>query len=1479
MGASLKKILLGALDSVWEEAACYTTVQTVKNYLLTDAPTGAVRLALDEPDPYLPPENITYCLDSSLPSIHDKENCVYWDKYEVRFPSTEQNAILVTTRIDTKYEAIPGCSREEFECFFEDASDEYGAYIADVEHFLVSIDHSFFSPETKISRQGRYLSGDLYNYKGEKVELEAPNSVGQREDYDYIEVDALLKAAGIDSLDNISTIPDSDDSWRDCGIVITLTISYSNKWSFNLNDIRYSITVEALPQTKYKTIETDYNENRTLRFKQERHGVRILTFQVGTLCKFDFTTLLLSFISGFGLLVFATAVVDFIATTIFFNHKAIELCKTHSTVLMTDKAKVPKFREKLEKLRLDAEATIANSFGGMNDYGSVASTNGSAMSEASDSVKDDVELQGTNANNNDNDNENGNRDNNNPDYYEGAGPGYSKDKEKDGDTANDNGNDNNNNDNGERYEGRGEMGDEQNRGECDGGADRGRDIESSKPEETAEPPDKSNNDNKGSDEKGDVAGDRAFWSTNRHWSRNKSRTADSFVELFLTFGKCGRSSSICEEQGRPRVGGKAHNLIRLSKAGLNVPRGFVVTTVAYCSFVDQNKPKWDGIMGERAPDTHPHPENEVSTATTSTSTHITRKEGDGVGTPKCDADSPESVLLAEKLRAAFLEGELPDGLRKEVCEAYRTLCSGGNPVPVAVRSSATTEDSSDCSFAGLHDTYLNVIGEDEVINSLVKCWSSLWNTRAAGYRARNHVLNEGASMAVIVQEMVQSHASGVAFTANPVSGNRFEIVIDSTFGLGEALVSGKVEPDHFVVDSRKWRIESSTTGSKRIVALSRKDGSGIAEEPNSFPEDKSLTDSQVLDLSRMCSFIQKEYGTPQDIEWAMTTDGYFHVLQSRAITSLYPVPELDSPTQSAPSKMWYSFGALQCIQKPLTPIGQDVMKYAFGATHGLFGGISLQERLQKDYFTVAGERIFVRLDVILKNPIGGKIIRNYLASTDPTTCRIISELEREEPILLRKQGPTAREVVRLLSTLLKFLPKVIYNFIFSASTRNRITAKGNTALSIARQYLTAVDSDAYKYIPRVRAYMREHLSNYLAWGLTQLVPFAAPSFISLSVLEKIALDKTLPYKITRSIPNNCTTEMDLELWSIAKAMRSSRDDTSLSLFQAETPERLTELFVHGDLPPPVQKGISVFLEHFGCRCQNEVDFGVKRWFEDPAPVMSTLKSFILIPESATPDITFAHGEDVARQAMEQEIAAQNTSGGWLRYYFGGKLVRRLSFNVRNFFGFREWPKMYLMKILRYMREGMNSVGEKLTATGILECPDDIKFLHMDDLERLTQNSSLVTEDIRELIKRRKDAYNHELMRRQVPRIILSDGRAFYNAASRTSVPSENMLLGTGVSPGIVTGRACVIHDPVQTQLQPGDILVCPGTDPAWTPLFLAAAGLVTEAGGFLSHGSVVAREYGIPAVVSVQGAASDTTFIRTGVTLRIDGTTGTVEKL
>jgi rifampicin phosphotransferase len=887
------------------------------------------------------------------------------------------------------------------------------------------------------------------------------------------------------------------------------------------------------------------------------------------------------------------------------------------------------------------------------------------------------------------------------------------------------------------------------------------------------------------------------------------------------------------------VGGKGANLARLARAGFPVPNGFLVTTAAYQAFLEANH------LHQRLADALPDPLPTDNTALEDVSTQI---------------------------QALFTGGEIPSSLVRELTNAYTQL---GQP-PAAVRSSATAEDLPDMSFAGQQDTYLNVVGVEALLRAVVNCWASLWTARAIGYRARNHVPQAGISLAVVVQTMVESQASGVLFTANPVSGLRTETVIDATLGLGEALVSGQVEPDHYVVQTSTDQISAKTLGAKAIAVRSQA-GGGTAIVQEDAGQRQALPDETIRELARIGQRVAALYGAPQDIEWAWA-NGQLYLLQSRAVTSLFPVPQDTSPD---PLKVLLSFGAVQGMLAPVTPLGASILAEIFAVGSRLFG-IQVTSTTQTVLLN-AGERLWINITPLLHNSRGRAVLPFALAMVEPTVGQAVQSIRDDPRLQPGKAGISLRAAAQIARFTIPLAGNLLLNLLAPEARRKAIIRRGERVLALMDQSCGAIQGDPDRRLNVLVDIFQDLSSRYLPGTFLMFVSGVASGMASLNWVNALAKSleiggqdpaqlhwQDLVLEISRGVPNNPTTDMDLALWRVAETIRE--DPSSLDTFRKSSSFELEDRFRAASLPAVAQRSLADFLDRYGGRGLGEIDAGRPRWREEPNHVIDLVSGYLHIASGdQTPDAVYARSIASAAAAVDRlSTALRQTRGGWIK----ARLARFAASRARALLGLRESPKFFAVRMIAVFRRYLLEIGADYTQSGELDRPDDLVYFSLPELKAFSNDrgNDAARAAWRDLIARRRDAYRRELLRRQIPRLLLSDGRAFYEGM-HASADSDEMLNGSPVSPGSVAGRVRVVLDPRRAELQPGEILVCPGTDPSWTPLFLTAAGLVMEVGGMMTHGAVVAREYGIPAIVGVDQA---TQRLHTGQLIRIDGSTGQI---
>jgi len=871
------------------------------------------------------------------------------------------------------------------------------------------------------------------------------------------------------------------------------------------------------------------------------------------------------------------------------------------------------------------------------------------------------------------------------------------------------------------------------------------------------------------------------------------------------------------------VGGKGANLAKLAQAGFPVPGGFLVTTEAYRNYVQANH--LESLIQNRL--TNLQPEDPTSLRSTS-----------------------------NQIRVWFSQGTIPPELTVIFKDAYASL----KERPVAVRSSATAEDLPELSFAGQQDTFLNVVGEEALLRAVVDCWSSLWTARAIGYRSRNEIPHQEVALCVAVQEMVPAETSGVLFTANPLSGLRTETVIDATLGLGEALVSGQVEPDHYVVDTAEGLITSKTLGTKAI-AIRGLAGGGVITEKTGAPGRQALPDEQIMALTELGAQVAAIYQFPQDIEWAWA-DERLYLLQSRPITSLFPVPE---SMGSEPLRVMFSFASVQGVLEPITPLGQDAIRLIFAGGSSLFG-FDVTHKTQ-GVIKIAGERLWGDFTAVLRHPLGQRVAPNVFSEIDPCVLPALDMLSDD----VRLGAGTGRlrpsTLVRLARFAIPMFVRVLRSWRSPERRAEHIQRESDREIAKLQAQSEVPNEKRPSLDPSIALYRQIYAA--FPYAVPQIVSGLVAGLVPFFILRKIANQLTgsgdLALELTRGLPNNVTTEMDLTLWETAQTIRA--DTSARQHMQSATPEELADEYLSDQLPPSAQQVIAGFMKRYGMRGLGEIDIGRARWREDPTHIMGVLRSYLQIEEqSLAPDAIFERAENEAEAAItELEAAARGTFAGALK----ARIIRAAARRVRALAGLRESPKFHIVQMMGIVRQSLLHSGQSLVQAGVIKNPDDLFYLYLDELEAL---ASAEKRDWKALVAGRRANYQLEMLRVQLPRLLLSDGRVFFEGVT-SPVEEDDILRGSPVSPGVVEGVVRVVLDPRHADLTPGEILVCPATDPAWTPLFLAASGLVMEVGGMMTHGAIVAREYGIPAVVGVHQA---TTRLETGQRIQVNGSTGEI---
>ncbi|HSP08067.1 MAG TPA: rifamycin-inactivating phosphotransferase [Candidatus Dormibacteraeota bacterium] len=849
------------------------------------------------------------------------------------------------------------------------------------------------------------------------------------------------------------------------------------------------------------------------------------------------------------------------------------------------------------------------------------------------------------------------------------------------------------------------------------------------------------------------------------------------------------------------VGGKGAHLGELLRIeGIRVPAGFCVTTDAFRRIMEE-APSIAGRLGQLS----------------------------GV-----KPDDRQAIrTLSDQIRRTLEGTAIPDDVATAIKSSLARL---GEQVPCAVRSSATAEDLPTASFAGQQDTYLNVVGPAAILQHVSLCWASLFTERAVTYRLRNGIDHRKVQMAVVVQQMVFPDAAGLLFTADPISGNRKVASVEASFGLGEALVSGLVNPDVFKV--RNGKVVAKTVATKQLAVRVLPAGGTkqevIAPERQRQP---ALTDAQVLSLAHLGRRIEAHFGQPQDIEWCLVDDD-FQVVQSRPITTLFPIPA----AVDRENRVYLSVGHGQMMTDAMKPLG-----------------ISLWQLTSSAPMREAGGRLFVDVTQRLASPASRAALLDLFEKSDPgslTTDALQTMLERDDFIrsLPDEDRGNAGTPSRVVPTPIETDPAIVIELIgrsqasIAALKRDIRTKSGSVLLDfiladiqeLKRSLLDPQSHQVFMSAMEATWWLNEHLEAWLG--------------------EKNAADT-----LTQSVLHNVTSEMGLALLDVADVIRPYPEVVAF-LQHVEDEGFLDEMAkVAGGRE--ARDAIRAFLDKYGMRCVGEIDITRPRWSERPTTLVPVILGNIKNFEPGAAQRRFEQGR---KEAWKKEQEVLERLPGLPDGQQKAEEAKRMIDRVRTFIGYREYPKYGMVSRYFVYKQAVMEEAERLVEAHVLRDKEDIFYLTFQELHDVVRSNQVD----HQVIQQRKDEFR-SYQALTPPRVLTSDGEVFVGAYRRDGVPA-GALVGLPVSAGIVEGRARVMHDMAEADLEPGDILVTAYTDPSWTPLFVTIAGLVTEVGGLMTHGAVIAREYGLPAVVGVEQA---TRLIRNGQRIRVHGTDGYVEIL
>lgn len=852
--------------------------------------------------------------------------------------------------------------------------------------------------------------------------------------------------------------------------------------------------------------------------------------------------------------------------------------------------------------------------------------------------------------------------------------------------------------------------------------------------------------------------------------------------------------------GHELVGGKAINLGKLIGQGFPVPPGFVVTTQAYSDHFAR-------LFARLSADTD-------------------------VKAPGADVNERNKTI-----RRSIIQSPVPQQLEVEIFKHHRIMqqnCEA--PLICAVRSSATAEDLTGASFAGQHESYYYV-DSGNLILMIKNCWASLWSDAACSYRAAQGVEDSGVKMAVIVQLMIPADVSGITFTADPVTGDESVIVTESSWGMGAAIVDGRVTPDQYILDRETRAPLKTRVASKRYMVSPepvQPEETRLTEVPPELQNVGTLSEDQVQLLAYYAIKAEQYFGSCQDIEWAFK-DNEFYLLQSR------PITRMGEHRESLPPGKHVLFKPLaENFTSPLLPLTQDLMSRSFPVLKIIYG------------------RAYINLSLIRP------LVPFKLTDTELANIVYLNDKGIDKPRL------AYAKIFRLVP-LIAFL-HLLFG-VFYARTRNM----PDDFMDSFRQLANKVGDDDSINAPGAitRLFFSSRFFEPVG-NMVLIINSSAGRYFFLLAAIRFLLRRWIPESpaevpslITSGSKGVLSADMGRQILGLANLAKTS--PIVKNLIMSCQPSEVMAALSRQSEAKPFLEALNGFLKIHGHRALKEFELSSVRWEENPVILIKLIRNYL--PED---DSLVKTGGDEGNIHQKRDQLLGDIKSRLEKLPFERltrirwKLLNSLASRCRYFIKLRENSRFFHIMVFYVVRKKILKLESRFLAHGKLKCADDIFYLHWQEIEKL-DSDQLHYQDIENLIQQRRMAHIR-LTKMTAPRTIGIEPPP--EAVNKTSTSNTSQLEGYSASPGVYEGIARVILDPsTDTHLLPGEILIAPYTDPAWTPLFLIAHAAVIETGSYLSHAGTVAREYGMPCVVDVPDC---TTLISTGDHIRVDGSLGRV---
>lgn len=851
------------------------------------------------------------------------------------------------------------------------------------------------------------------------------------------------------------------------------------------------------------------------------------------------------------------------------------------------------------------------------------------------------------------------------------------------------------------------------------------------------------------------------------------------------------------------VGAKALNIAKLYNTNFPVPNGFCISTNGYKEFLNKNelnKYLHDQIL-------------------------------------IIDGGLETVSKVSKNISDTFMSLKIPPDLSKRINEASCQLSKNGM-TQAAVRSSAIYEDSRNVSFAGQYETFLCNNSEGILLDNIKRCWASLWTERAILYRSRNNINHKEVTTAVIVHMMIPSEVSGVLFTVNPVSNNQDEMVINSTWGLGETLGDGKVDSDYIIVSKKTGRVKDYEVGGKQCVSVPG-NGEGTITRENTKKRAACLTNLEIKKLSNLGKKIETLEDAPQDIEWAIWKNKIY-LLQSRPVTTIILEKE----------EHWTADNAQEAYPGVVSPLSADFIHLFLNNTFNKIAGILGCKENNLQFAKTFDGHFYINFTSFQK------IVKNMMPGVD-------EELITRQLLSNGKQGDIQ---LKFGLDVLKLLPvglETLYGTLRAPSKTNQLFKKFTKKLD---DYL-ASDIDKYKPEEIIDAYnsliemlFQDDMVYVLYCNFAYLVSFSYLCKVINSLPEELGVTPSVFFTGLDVLEDAKIEKL------ISKLVLEADNDTSIrNLILTEDISKLSEKIKYLK-PSEFKKSFDDFFEKYGHLSNKVLDLMVPRWIEDQSLIWKVLKATL-------------RSENKENKVNLNTINRNEALGIVNKYLSKNKHflpVKKWEFNIAlkmavKYVPYRENLRFEIIKALYMMRKLALRSGQLLKDSGHLEKIDDIFLLHWKEIKDALNGYARIKEIQRSLTKRKSDLERWKHI--NPPRHIFKRGERLRKIYEEMEIDSE-VLKGIPVSAGRVTGKARVLIDISEVdKLQKGEIIVARFTDPSWTPLFSLAKAIVVDIGSVLSHSSIIARELGIPTVVGVRFG---TDVIQDGQEITVDGSTGKV---